>query len=117
MSLFDRVVGDSTDYPDGGHIGGHRLAAWFHEIAGGSGQLGSNLAQRKQAFIDYYGLDATEQSQLDTLVTWFQAATNKAYFLSTIEVCTVLGQGGITGYLTQTDFNDRLQEARDQAGF
>ena len=117
MSLFDRVVGDSSTYPKGQFIGGHKLAAWFHEIAGDSGQLGNNLAQRKQAFIDYYGLDVTEQSQLDTLVTWFQAATNKAYFLSTIEMCTVMGQAGITGYLTQIDFNDRLQEARDQAGF
>ena len=116
MSLFGRIV-NTGETPAVESIGGHRLTAWFHEIAGDSGQLGNNLAQRKQAFIDEYSLDAAEQSQLDTLVTWFQAATNKAYFLSTIEACTVMGQAGIIGYLTQTDFNDRLQEARDQVGF
>ena len=115
MSLFDRVVGDSADYPGGGHIGGHRLAAWFHEIAGDSGQLGNNIGQRKQALIDFYSLDATEQNQLDVLITWYQSALNKPYFLTTIEQITVLGQLGVAGYLTQQDFEDRLQEARDQA--
>ena len=76
----------------------------------GSTSLGSSNQQEvtKQNIIDYFGLEGTDLTELDTLVALFQASSNRVQFVDTIHRIFMLKEMQTPGYVTGADLLSRI---------
>ena len=95
MTLIDRLAQDEGVAPIHGHT--FSAALWF---------LGRGRSTRAN-IVNAFNLDATDQVQLDKLITHFQGLTQqeKDFFHSDLEAALVLLQEGI---ITKAQFKNLL---------
>lgn len=96
MSLIDKIIG----IEDGGVMSAHIVRAAANEIAVGN--------QTLTAVVNYYSLDATEETELNWLVGRITGAANKERVAIGIETVLNAAEANIPGYVTKTDVQNKI---------
>jgi hypothetical protein len=104
VSLFGRIIGTDSD-PDGGppKLSVSFFASGMFEFAQGE--------FTKAAIVNYLGLDAAEEAELDALISLYNAQPNAAarnLLLDVLRVSLELGEQETPGYATSAQIWDRL---------
>ena len=102
MALINRLAG--IDLPDGqGKLSVGAFWACLYEMAQGK--------ITRQQLIDYFGLSASEITELDWLIGRYNAqpnATAKANFVELVNVIFYLAESKVPGYTTNAQITARL---------
>ena len=72
--------------------------------------IGSSSQQEvtQQNIIDYFGLEGDDLTELDTLITYYAASTNKVQFVETIHRIFMLKEMQTPGYIGKLDLLNRI---------
>lgn len=95
MALINRLAGVDED-----KLPVHQFYATLFEFARGE--------VNQQQVIDYWGLDADEQTELAWLVAQYSAATNKQEYLERLHCVLMLAEAGVPGYDSQASLAAKL---------